>query len=274
MYADDTILYYAHKDVKIIEQKLTEDMSRLSEWFENNELIVNLKKGKTECMLFGTGRNLSKNKEHELNIMYNNTVVNYTTSYTYLGVLLDQTLNLADHFNKIYKRSHGRLKLLLKIRKSMTMRAAATVYNGMILPITMYCSLVNPWSTMTRQQQLETFECKARRIIFQNKDPSKLTVKIPRIRDLQKKELCSLTFRCIKNDVGENFDRYFEIIDGKYGTRNNKMSIRLPKVRLESAKNGFYFLGGKIYNELPLDIRKAETLNDFNVRLQAFLNIS
>ncbi len=44
MYADDTVLYYAHKDVKIIEQKLTEDMSRLSEWFENNELIVNLKK--------------------------------------------------------------------------------------------------------------------------------------------------------------------------------------------------------------------------------------
>jgi hypothetical protein len=274
MYADDTVLYYAHKDVKIIEQKLTEDMSRLSEWFENNELIVSLKKGKTECMLFGTGRNLSKNKEHELNIMYNNTVVNYTTSYTYLGVLLDQTLNLADHFNKIYKRSHGRLKLLLKIRKSMTMRAAATVYNAMILPITMYCSLVNPWSTMTRQQQLETFECKARRIIFQNEDPSKLTVKIPRIRDLQKKKLCSLTFRCIKNDVGENFDKYFEIIDGKYGTRNNKMSIRLPKVRLESAKNGFYFLSGKIYNELPLDIRKAETLNDFNVRLQAFLNIS
>ncbi len=70
------------------------------------------------------------------------------------------------------------------------------------------------------------------------------------------------------------FDKYFEIIDGKYGTRNNKMSIRLPKVRLESAKNGFYFLGGKIYNELPLDIRKAETLNDFNVRLQALLNIS
>ena len=127
MYADDIVLYYAHKDVKTIEQKLTEDMSHLSEWFEKNELIVKLQRGKTECMLFCTGRNLSKIKEHELNIMYNNTLVNYTTSYTYLGVLLDQTLNLAEHFNKIYKRSHGRLKLLLKIRKSMTMRAAATV---------------------------------------------------------------------------------------------------------------------------------------------------
>ena len=270
MYA---VLYYAHKDVKIIEQKLTEDMSRLSEWFERNELVVNLKKGKTECMLFGTGKKLSKIKEHELNIMYNNTMVNYTTSYTYLGVLLDQTLNLTEHFNKIYKRSHGRLKLLLKIRKSMTMRATATGYNAMILPVIMYCSLVNPWSTMTRQQQLENFECKGWQIIFQNEDPTKHMIKIPRIRDLQKKKLCSLTFRCIKNDVSENFDKYFEIVDGKHGTRNNKISIRLPKVRLESAKSGFYFLGGKTYNELPADIRKAETLNDFNMRLQTFLNI-
>ena len=150
MYADDTVLYYAHKDVKIIEQKLTEDMSRLSEWFEQNELVVNLKTGKTECMLYGTGRKLSKFKEHELNIMHNNTVVNYTTSYTYLGIHLDQTLNLTEHFNKIYKRLHGRLKLLLKIRKSMTTRAAASVYNAMILPVIMYCSLVNPWPTMTK----------------------------------------------------------------------------------------------------------------------------
>ena len=65
MYADDTVLYYAHKYVKIIEQKLTEDhMSRLSGWFERDELVVNFKTGKTECMLFGTGRKLSKFKEH------------------------------------------------------------------------------------------------------------------------------------------------------------------------------------------------------------------
>ena len=38
---------------------------------------------------------------------------------------------------------------------------------------------------MTKQQQLENFECKAREIIFQNEDPSKFTIKIPRIRDLQ-----------------------------------------------------------------------------------------
>jgi hypothetical protein len=64
VYADDTVLHYAHKEVSIIEEKLTEDLSRLLEWFEQNELMVNLKKGKTECTLFGTGKNLSKNEDH------------------------------------------------------------------------------------------------------------------------------------------------------------------------------------------------------------------
>ena len=31
MYADDTVLYYAHKEVNVIEGKLTEDLLRLSE---------------------------------------------------------------------------------------------------------------------------------------------------------------------------------------------------------------------------------------------------
>jgi hypothetical protein len=105
MYADDTVLYYAHKEVSIIEEKLTEDLSRISEWFEQNELMVNLKKGKTECMLFGTGKNLSKNDDHVLNIKLKEELVNNVTSYSYLGILLDQTLCLGDHFNKIYKRA-------------------------------------------------------------------------------------------------------------------------------------------------------------------------
>ena len=51
-------------------------------------------------MLFGSGKRLSKFKEYlQFNIKYNETLVNCTTSYEYLGVLLDQTLNISEHFN-------------------------------------------------------------------------------------------------------------------------------------------------------------------------------
>ena len=45
-YADDTVLYTPGKDIYIIEQNLSQDLERLAEWFTENEMILNLKKGK------------------------------------------------------------------------------------------------------------------------------------------------------------------------------------------------------------------------------------
>ena len=59
MYADDTVIYYAHSDINVIEKVLNEEMSYLSRYFYQNELILNLKKGKTEAMVFGTAKRLS-----------------------------------------------------------------------------------------------------------------------------------------------------------------------------------------------------------------------
>ena len=86
------------------------------------------------------------------------------------------------------------------------------------------------------------------------------------------RKTCTLTYRCLKMDLCENFENYFEIIESKYATRNNKRLIRLPKVRLECAKKSFYFNGAKTFNDLPSDIRKAETLNDFKIKLVNFLD--
>ena len=124
-------MYYSHKDVNIIEHKLTDDLSHISKWFELNELIINLKKRKTECMLFaGSGKRLSKFKEYlQLNIKYNETLVNCTTSFEYLVVLLNETLNLSEH--GLYKKASERPSVLLRIRQSMITCAAATsVRNG------------------------------------------------------------------------------------------------------------------------------------------------
>ena len=59
-YADDTVIYLSDKDVVvIIENELIEDLSRISTYFNENELIINLKKGKTMAMLSGTTKRLS-----------------------------------------------------------------------------------------------------------------------------------------------------------------------------------------------------------------------
>ena len=61
MHADDTVIYTFDKSFSTIKSNLTEDFARVATWLEENQLIVNLRKGKTEYMLFGTSQR-TKNK--------------------------------------------------------------------------------------------------------------------------------------------------------------------------------------------------------------------
>ena len=51
-YVDDTFIFFADKDYDKVERALCSDMNRLSEWFTENELLLNLKPGKTELLVF------------------------------------------------------------------------------------------------------------------------------------------------------------------------------------------------------------------------------
>ena len=56
MYADDVVIYISHRNAHVIEDILLTELKGISEWLRDNRLIVNLKQGKTEFMLFGTSR--------------------------------------------------------------------------------------------------------------------------------------------------------------------------------------------------------------------------
>ena len=51
-YVDDTFIFFADKDYDKVERALCSDMNRLSEWFTENKLLLNLKPGKTELLVF------------------------------------------------------------------------------------------------------------------------------------------------------------------------------------------------------------------------------
>ena len=44
------------KNIEIIQQTLANDFKRIADWMELNGLVTNMKKGKTESMIFGTNQ--------------------------------------------------------------------------------------------------------------------------------------------------------------------------------------------------------------------------
>ena len=199
-------------------------------------------------MLFGTEKRLSNLNNQQIDLEYNSSKVSSTSSYKYLGVHLKPSLNVNDHVNKAYKKASGYLKLLAKIRPFLSVTASLDIYRSMVIPVLTYCSLVCTCATNTQKKRLERFEKRAARIIFGTSEQP-MTGRMPSVETIQKTKSCILTLRCLKKDVCQNFLNYFTVIDSKVATRNQGCSINLPRVRLETAKKGFYFYGGILYNE-------------------------
>ena len=167
-------------------QKKLQDFEFVENWRESIGLIMNTKKGKTEVMLFETSR---KVKNQIIEIQHRLSTIFQSLSYKYLGVKLDQTLQLGDQIDPIYKKASGRLSLMKSLRPNLTVSAALSIYKAILLSIFIYCSVVTAVYSKSFEMKISRFEERAYGIIGRK---TKVT-----IRNIQKKMLCTQVYKCI-----------------------------------------------------------------------------
>ena len=57
-------------------------------------------------------------------------------------------------------------------------------------------------------------------------------------------------------------------------TRTKDLLLVIPKVKLELARSRFFFMGAKLYNLLPREIRLLESEADFMKQVKIFNNFT
>ena len=259
IYADDTVIYVPGTDIFIIESRLSADMEHIMHWYTHNELILNLKKGKTETMMFGTSKRLSMQPDH-LNITFAYNTVNQTHSYKYLGILVDPTLNLNTYKDLVYKKSASRLRILYKIRPLMDTKCARTIYQSMILPLLNYCGTLQLNHKKTKQDRLDAFHHRAMHLCTQNLSEQK---RVPSPTASNIIHSLTLVRQCLNGEVCSNFKNYFELANHGKNTRNAGALLKLPKLKLEYARSSFRYLGAALFNALPHSVRIIENTSKF-----------
>ena len=257
-FADDTVVYHSSKCFNVIQDNLNSDLKSLSNYFMDNELIINLKKNKTEAMLFGTAIRLSKNPD-KLCLFYKDHPITFSKSYKYLGTTVDPCLNLHDNFDSLYKRASSKLNLLAKLKINLTGDAVKQVYEAVILPGIKYNCITNLNITNTQKKKLTSLDNRAKQI---------LNCETISINTLITKHAVLLVKKCVDGNICSNFQNYFEKHHHVKTTRNNTFFLKIPKVKLECSKNSFYFMGVKIFNSLPIETRKTLDFNEFKKKLE------
>jgi hypothetical protein len=264
LYADDAVLYYGSKDIKEIESILNKETNAISQWLSNNNLIINLKKGKTEFMRYGSAQKLSKST-HQCTITVNQTKINQPDSYEYLGVTLDKNVLLKQQIDKIYKKASTRLKLLKRIRYNIPPFVAQTIYTSMIQPLTMYCCQILCNLKRTNLDKLQRIQDRAHKII--NAEgigtcPDMLTLRNQRIAVEVYKSLHKIGPACMTGQ--------FTLQSHSINTRGNCSLLTLPKVKSEAGRSMFSFQGALIYNSIDKSIRDEKSFANFKTKIKNF----
>ena len=104
MYADDTAVYAHSKHPEKVAAALTEVMTRISEWLDNNQLTLNTKK--TVFTYF------TKKKLPAPPTIYSRDVpLDFVTAVKYLGLHLDPNLSFKTHVKEMTKKKSSGLYL-------------------------------------------------------------------------------------------------------------------------------------------------------------------
>ena len=82
------------------------------------------------------------------------TKINVTETYTYLGSTLDPHLNLTENFDKKYKKTSSKLRLLYNISHLLSTKAVTLTYNAMIIPVIKYNCIIHMKLTMGQEKNL------------------------------------------------------------------------------------------------------------------------
>ena len=151
MYADDTHLTYADKDVNIIQSCLNEDLLNISKWLIANKLTLNM--NKNEFMLIGSRQKLNTlTASPVLNI--NGTPLNQVSTSKSLGVLIDANLTWGSHIERLAKKVASGIAAIKRIRQFVPPATLHLIYKALIQPHFDYCNVV--WGSCGRQTSRQT----------------------------------------------------------------------------------------------------------------------
>ena len=273
-YADDTVLFSTIGDFGKAAKNMQRNLTAINKWCLMNGIHMNVKK--TKYMVFGSKSVLERIKDVKLRI--GDHELERVTCYSYLGVILDPSLNFDKQVNKVVALASAKVKQLKRMRKFLNTKAAMLVYKNMILPILEYGDIFLVAASKDNRRKLQTLQNKALRVIH-------------RVDKYYESDLIHTESNLLKL----KYRREQHLLQFMYTKRNDpnllrpkrvgvttragcKCNFRLRKPITEKYKRCASYTGPKKWNRLPHSVQisengavfKQKVLNIIMKRVMAF----
>ena len=136
LFADDTVIYFAHKNIAMAAEAIQLDLKNIDNWMDDNKLTINIKK--TQYMIVS-----GHHKKYEnVDLHVKDSQIMRTKSYKYLGVKIDQHLNYLQHINNLAGTVKNKLRTITRLSNFLPKGVIIMLYKSLIIPHFDYASCI------------------------------------------------------------------------------------------------------------------------------------
>ena len=96
------------------------------------------------------------------------------------------------------------------------------------------------------------------------------SVKLPSVNHIRNRMCAIEVFKCLNGLAPPNYMKYFKRAQHCKGTRGNKHSLTLPRIKSEAGRKTFAFQGAKIFNKIPNTVKTETSIVKFKTGCKDF----
>ena len=97
------------------------------------------------------------------------------------------------------------------------------------------------------------------RNIIKPKSSRSNELRIPSLECAINKRMCPFVFECLQNNVCHPFQNYYVRRGHGQYTRNNKLAVKVPRMRREFGRKSFSVSAANVFNKLPILTRHLDS---------------
>ena len=265
VYADDSTISVCGKNIQEIELKLNNELQEISNWCDENRMVVNVEK--TKIMIVTTRQKWQHLDKTNVNVCIKGDTLQMVENERLVGLHVDNFLTWKAHIHNIHNTIAGKLELMCRIKQYLPHKARITFYNSYILPHMDYCSTL--WGNATTSYRIYKLQRRAARIITDSEyrapsDPLLEQLNWLPLPERVKYKQSQLVYEAVNGLAPEYMYALFTPISNilTRTTRSNERGdLYVPKARTNVFRNSIAVNGAHIWDELDPIIRNSNSLS-------------
>lgn len=254
--------------------ELEQTLEMVKQWMFENKLCLN--ESKTECIVFGKTHLVQQADIQRINI--GTAEIRPSKSVRNLGVTLDSEMSFHEHISKLSSCCYYQLNRAWRIRRYLTIDAAATLMIATVISRLDYCNSILVNTTKKEIKKMQKIQNAAARYVTCCDRRTPMTPILKQLHWLPveyriRHKLLTIVHKCVYGQAPEYLKDLIEVYTPARQLRSaDAKLLTVPRINLPSiGSRAFSVAGPTEWNALPKTIRETTNLKTFKKTLKTHL---